>query len=148
MIDETLTISGLSTASGSMGVQLNIEKRNKNDSISLLSLPSNSKDKNHMNNINYRTLVRQSTDLTSSFPLKSFQRINSETIEVPGLNVKVMRYRVSNDFGKIEPHLYINNIGGGDSCSVLAKGKLSFSVRFIENIKSLCVTIKKYVNIL
>ena len=46
-----------------------------------------------------RTLVRQSTDLTSSFPLKRFQRINSETVEIPGLNVKVVRYRIENDLG-------------------------------------------------
>lgn len=91
-----------------------------------------------------RTLVRQSTDLTSSFPLKPFQRIASETVEVPGLNVKVMRYRISNDLGKIEPHLYINyNIGGGDSGTVVTRGKLYFSLRYSTDIQSLMVTIKK-----
>ena len=71
-----------------------------------------------------RSLVRQSTDLTSSFPLKPFQKINSETIEIPGLNVKVVRYRVGNDLGKIEPHLYKKyNTGGIDSNASLSKGK-------------------------
>lgn len=93
----------------------------------------------------HRSLVRQSTDLTSSFPLKPFQRINSETVEVPGLNVKVVRYRVANDLGKIDPHLYINyNMGGADAASCVAKAKLFFSLRYSPDIQSLTVTIKKY----
>ena len=64
---------------------------------------------------NHRVLTRQSTDLTCKFPLKPFQRINSETVEIPGLNVKVVRYRVEDDLGKIDPHMYIkNNSTGAD----------------------------------
>ena len=91
-----------------------------------------------------RVLVRQSTDLTTSFPLKPFQKINSETVEIPGLNVKVVRYRIQNDLGKIEPHLYIKyNMGGIDPNPTLSKGKLFFTLRYNEEIQSLSVTINK-----
>lgn len=95
-------------------------------------------------NPNNRTLVRQSTDLTSSFPLKPFQKINSETVEIPGLNVKVVRYRIENDLGKIEPHLYIKyNSSGGDASTMASKGKLFFSLHYNEEIQSFSVTINK-----
>lgn len=91
-----------------------------------------------------RTLVRQATDLTSSFPLKPFQKINSETVEIPGLNVKVVRYRIANDLGKIEPHLYIKyNLGGVDSSAAVAKGKLYFTVRYNQEIQSFTVGINR-----
>jgi hypothetical protein len=92
-----------------------------------------------------RVLVRQPTDLTCQFPSKAFQRINSETVEIPGLNVKVVRYRVEDDLGKIEPHMYIKygNSNGVDSLNVASKGKLYFSLRYNEEIQSLSVTINK-----
>ena len=91
-----------------------------------------------------RSLVRQSTDLTSSFPLKPFQKINSETVEIPGLNVKVVRYRIENDLGKLEPHLYKNyNSGGGDNTQMVSKGKIWFSLHYNEEIQSLSVTINR-----
>ncbi len=91
-----------------------------------------------------KTLVRQSTDLTTSFPLKSFQKINSETVEIPGLNVKVVRYRIANDLGRIEPHLYKNyNAGSGDSNAAVCKSKLFFSLYYNEEIQSLSVTVTK-----
>jgi hypothetical protein len=90
-----------------------------------------------------RTLVRQSTDITTSFPLKPFQKINSETIEIPGLNVKVVRYRVENDLGKIDPHLYKSYNSSIDPTTAITKGKLFFSLYYNEEIKSLSVTINK-----
>ena len=92
-----------------------------------------------------RVLMRQSTDLTCKFPLKPFQRINSETVEIPGLNVKVVRYRVEDDLGKIEPHMYIkNSSAGADSLmNSTSKGKIYFSLHYNEEIKSLSLTINK-----
>ena len=90
-----------------------------------------------------RTLVRQSTDLTSSFPLKPFQKINSETVEIPGLNVKVVRYRIENDLGKIDPHLYKSYNSSVDPTTAITKGKLFFSLHYNEEIKSLSVTISR-----
>lgn len=89
-------------------------------------------------------LVRQSTELTSSFPLKSFQKINSETVEIPGLNVKVVRYRVDHDLGRIEPHLYKKGIAGGvDSNANLSKGKLQFTLRYTEDTQTLSIIVGK-----
>jgi len=93
--------------------------------------------------ITTRTLVRQSTDITTSFPLKPFQKINSETIEIPGLNVKVVRYRVENDLGKIDPHLYKSYNSSIDPTTAITKGKLFFSLHYNEEINSLSVTINK-----
>ncbi len=90
-----------------------------------------------------RTLIRQSTDITTSFPLKPFQKINSETVEIPGLNVKVVRYRVENDLGKIDPHLYKSYNSSIDPTTAITKGKLFFSLHYNEEIKSLSVTINK-----
>ncbi|CAF0755028.1 unnamed protein product [Brachionus calyciflorus] len=91
-----------------------------------------------------KTLIRQSTDLTTSFPLKPFQRINSETVEIPGLNVKVVRYRIENDLGKIEPHLYTKYSSGGiETHQMSAKGKIYFTLRYNEDIQSFSVTINK-----
>ena len=89
-----------------------------------------------------RVLVRQSTDLTCKFPVRPFQRINSETVEIPGLNVKVVRYRIEDDLGKIEPQMYIkNNSNGVDLTNSTSKGKINFTVRYNEDIQSLTVTI-------
>ena len=94
-------------------------------------------------NVN-KTLVRQSTNVTSSFPLKSFQRINSQTVEIPGLNVKVVRYHIENGLGKIDPHLYMkNSSSGADSSTVVCKGMLFFSIHYNEEIQSFSVTINK-----
>lgn len=101
-------------------------------------------DKTTNNTNNSKTLVRQATDLTSSFPLKSFQKINSETIEIPGLNVKVVRYRIENDLGRIEPHLYKNySVGACDSNVSVSKSKLFFSLYYNEEIQSLSVSVNK-----
>jgi hypothetical protein len=91
-----------------------------------------------------RSLVRQSTDLTSSFPLKGFQKINSETVEIPGLNVKVVRYRLENDLGKIDPHLYKKyNAGGIDANAGLSKGELYFSLRYTEDNQMFSIIINR-----
>ncbi|RNA11263.1 synaptotagmin-10 isoform X2 [Brachionus plicatilis] len=91
-----------------------------------------------------RTLIRQSTDLTSSFPLKPFQKINSQTVEIPGLNVKVVRYRIENDLGKIEPHLYTKYSSAGiETNQVISKGKIHLTMRYNEEIRSFSVTINK-----
>lgn len=91
-----------------------------------------------------KTLIRQSTDLTSSFPLKSFQKINSQTVEIPGLNVKVVRYRIENDLGKIEPHLYTKYSSAGiETNQVISKGKIYLTLRYNEEIRSFSVTVNK-----
>lgn len=95
-------------------------------------------------NTSSKTLIRQSTDLTSSFPLKPFQKINSQTVEIPGLNVKVVRYRVENDLGKIEPHLYTKYSSAGiETNQVISKGKIFLTLRYNEEIRSFSVTINK-----
>jgi hypothetical protein len=118
--------------------QSGLANEEREDTISTYSNPPNNSFSNA------KVLVRQSTDLTSSFPLKPFQKINSETVEIPGLNVKVVRYRIENDLGRIEPHLYINyNSGGIDSNSGQSKAKLYFSLHYNEEIQSFAVTINK-----
>jgi hypothetical protein len=93
---------------------------------------------------NGRKLVRQSSEILTRVPFKPFQKINSETVEIPGLNVKVVRYRVENDLGTIDPHLYKNySSKGADSASVVSKGKLFFSLHYNEDIQSLSVTVSK-----
>jgi len=91
-----------------------------------------------------RLLVRQLTELTATFPLKPFQRVNSQTVEIPGLNVKVVRYRIEDDLGKIEPRMYIKyNTGCGESLNGPSRGKLYFNLFYNEDIHSLSVTILK-----
>lgn len=111
---------------------------------------SNSINEEHVTNFEARknnsskTLIRQSTDLTSSFPLKPFQKINSQTVEIPGLNVKVVRYRIENDLGKIEPHLYTKYSSAGiETNQVISKGKIFLTLRYNEEIRSFSVTVNK-----
>jgi len=93
---------------------------------------------------NGKKLVRQSSEILTRVPFKPFQKINSETVEIPGLNVKVVRYRVEHDLGTIDPHLYKNySSNGTDSASIVSKGKLFFSLHYNEDIQSLSVTINK-----
>jgi len=92
-------------------------------------------------------LSRQSTEMTSSFPSKAFHgKLNSQTIEIPGLNVKVVRYKnIENDIGKIDPNLYRNysSSKGADANAASSKGKLFFSLRYNEDIGSFSVNINK-----
>ena len=97
---------------------------------------------------NKPSFVRQSSDITASFPLKSFQKFNSETVEIPGLNVKTVRYRIEDDLGKLDPHLYKNftsvgtALGGKDQANP-SRAKLFFNLSYNEDIKSLSVTVNR-----
>jgi hypothetical protein len=89
-------------------------------------------------------LVRQMSETTRTFPLKPFQRVNSETVEIPGLNVKVLRYHIEDGLGSIDPHMYIKyNSSTLDATNVANKGKLYFNLRYDKDIQSLSVTVIK-----
>jgi hypothetical protein len=90
----------------------------------------------------HRGLVRQSSETNSAFPLKPFQRVNSDTVEIPGLNVKVVRYHIEDDLGSIEPQMYIKyNSASVDAATNMSKGKLFFSLQYNQDIQSLSVTV-------
>jgi Ca2+-dependent lipid-binding protein len=56
----------------------------------------------------------------------------------------VVRYRVDNNLGKIEPHLYKKyNAGGIDSNASMSKGKLHFTLRYTGDNQMLSVIISK-----
>lgn len=120
----------------------------KNPNRNRRNSTSNNNEDNHDFYVNARQLLtRQSTEMTSTFPSKAFHgKINSQTIEIPGLNVKVVRYKnMENDIGKIDPNLYRNysSSKGADSNAGISKGKLFFSLRFNEEIQSFSVNIIK-----
>lgn len=120
----------------------------KNPNRNRRNSTSNNNEDNHDFYVNARQLLtRQSTEMTSTFPSKAFHgKINSQTIEIPGLNVKVVRYKnMENDIGKIDPNLYRNysSSKGADSNVGISKGKLFFSLRFNEEIQSFSVNIIK-----
>lgn len=60
-----------------------------------------------------RSLIRQSTDTTTTFPIRrSIRRM--ESVEIPGLNgVKAIRY-IHDNLGKLEPNLYKKPIQSND----------------------------------
>jgi hypothetical protein len=85
-----------------------------------------------------RSLIRQSTDTTSTYPIRRPLR-RMESIEIPGLNgVKVIRY-INDDLGRLEPHLYEKQILQNDSsCD---SGKIVFTLFYNQSLTSLIITI-------
>lgn len=101
---------------------------------------------NHKRSLSTRSYNRELLDSLQKcqFPLKPFQKVNSKTVEIPGLNVKVVQYTIKDDLGKIEPKMYIKfNTGCAEALNTPSKGKLFFSLFYNNDIKSLSVTITK-----
>jgi hypothetical protein len=88
-----------------------------------------------------RSLIRQSTDTTCTFPIRRpMRRMESiETVEIPGLNgVKSIRY-LNDNLGKLQPDLYIKQISQTDP--TYGFGKITFTLYYNQQISSLIVTI-------
>ena len=85
-----------------------------------------------------RSLIRQSTDTTCTYPIRRPIR-RMESIEIPGLNgVKAIRY-INNDLGRLEPHLYKKEILQNDSfCD---SGKITFTLFYNQSLTSLIIKI-------
>jgi hypothetical protein len=88
-----------------------------------------------------RSLIRQSTDTTCTFPIRrTIRRMESiETVEIPGLNgVKSIRY-LNDNLGKLQPDLYMKQTSQTDP--TYGFGKITFTVFYNQQISSLIVTI-------
>jgi hypothetical protein len=88
-----------------------------------------------------RSLIRQSTDTTCTFPIRRpMRRMESiETVEIPGLNgVKAIRY-LNDNLGKLQPDLYIKQTSQSDP--TYGCGKITFTLFYNQQITSLIVTI-------
>ncbi|CAF1039599.1 unnamed protein product [Adineta ricciae] len=85
-----------------------------------------------------RSLIRQSTDATCTYPIRRAMR-RMESVEIPGLNgVKSIRY-ITDDLGKLEPDLYKKQISSNDSSN--ETGELTFTLFYNQTLSSLIVTI-------
>ena len=88
-----------------------------------------------------RSLIRQSTDTTCTFPIRrTMRRMESiETVEIPGLNgVKAIRY-LNDNLGKLQPDLYIKQTSQTDP--TYGCGKMTFTLFYNQQISSLIVNI-------
>ena len=88
-----------------------------------------------------RSLIRQSTEATCTFPLRgSIRRMESiETVEIPGLNgVKAIRY-LNDNLGKLQPDLYMKQTLQSDP--TYGCGRLTFTLFYNQQVTSLVVTI-------
>ncbi|CAF1607948.1 unnamed protein product [Rotaria sp. Silwood1] len=85
-----------------------------------------------------RSLIRQSTDTTSTFPIRrSIRRM--ESIEIPGLNgVKAIRY-INDNLGKLEPNLYKKPIQLNDPS--YNSGSITLTLFYNQSLTSLIITI-------
>ncbi|CAF2085111.1 unnamed protein product [Rotaria magnacalcarata] len=85
-----------------------------------------------------RSLIRQSTDTTSTFPIRGSIR-RMESIEIPGLNgVKSIRY-IHDNLGKLEPNLYKKPIQSNDPS--YDSGQITFTLFYNQTLTSLIITI-------
>jgi hypothetical protein len=94
-----------------------------------------------------RSLIRQSTDTTATFPIRRpMRRMESiETVEIPGLNgVKSIRY-LNDNLGKLQPDLYTKQISQIDP--TYGFGKITFTLNYNQQISSLIVTIVSIENL-
>ncbi|CAF3232527.1 unnamed protein product [Rotaria sp. Silwood2] len=98
---------------------------------------NNNNEKNQTINRS-RSLIRQSTDTTTTFPIRrSIRRM--ESIEIPGLNgVKVIRY-IDDDLGKLEPHLYKKPLQPNDPS--YDSGSITLTLFYNQSLTSLIITI-------
>jgi hypothetical protein len=85
-----------------------------------------------------RSLIRQSTDATCTFPIRRPIR-RMESVEIPGLNgVKSIRY-INDSLGKLEPNLYINQILPNDPSYDC--GQIKFSIFYNPSLASFIINI-------
>lgn len=85
-----------------------------------------------------RSLIRQSTDTTCTFPIRRPLR-RMESIEIPGLNgLKSIRY-INDNLGKLEPNLYKKQILPHDPSYDC--GKLTFTLFYNQSMASLIITV-------
>ncbi len=94
-----------------------------------------------------RSLIRQSTDTTCTFPIRrTMRRMESiETVEIPGLNgVKAIRY-LNDNLGKLQPDLYMKQTCQTDP--TYGFGKITFTLFYNQQISSLIVTILSIENL-
>lgn len=88
-----------------------------------------------------RSLIRQSTDTTCTFPIRrGVRRMESiETVEIPGLNgVKAIRY-LHDNLGKLQPDLYTKPTCQNDP--TYGYGKITFTVHYNLSTNVLIVTV-------
>ena len=88
-----------------------------------------------------RSLIRQSTDTTCTYPIRRpMRRMESvETVEIPGLNgVKALRY-LNDNLGKLQPDLYIKQASQTDP--TYGCGKLTFTIFYNQQTTSFIVTV-------
>ena len=88
-----------------------------------------------------RSLIRQSTDTTCTFPIRRpMRRMESiETVEIPGLNgVKSIRY-LNDNLGRLQPDLYTKPTCQTDPS--YGFGKLSFTLFYNSSLTALMVNI-------
>ena len=88
-----------------------------------------------------RSLIRQSTDTTCTFPIRRpMRRMESiETVEIPGLNgVKSIRY-LNDNLGRLQPDLYTKQTFQTDPS--YGFGKLSFTLYYNSSLTALMVNI-------
>jgi hypothetical protein len=94
-----------------------------------------------------RSLVRQSTDTTCTFPIRrTMRRMESiETVEIPGLNgLKALRY-LNDKLGKLQPDLYIKQTSQTDP--TYGCGKLTFTLFYNQQTTSLIVVVSSIDNL-
>ncbi len=85
-----------------------------------------------------RSLIRQSTDTTCTFPIRRTIR-RMESIEIPGLNgVKSIRY-INDNLGKLEPNLYKNQILQNDPS--YDSGQITFTLFYNQSLTLLIIKI-------
>jgi len=94
-----------------------------------------------------RSLIRQSTEATCTFPMRrQMRRMESvETVEIPGLNgVKSLRY-INDNLGKLQPDLYMRQTSQTDP--IYGYGKINFTLFYNQQISSLTVTVLSIENL-
>lgn len=94
-----------------------------------------------------RSLIRQSTDTTCTFPIRGpMRRMESiETVEIPGLNgVKAIRY-LNGNLGKLQPDLYTRQTLQADP--TYGYGKINFTLFYNQQLTSLIVTVLSIENL-
>ena len=85
-----------------------------------------------------RSLIRQSTDTTCTFPIRQTLR-RMQSIEIPGLNgVKSIRY-INDNLGKLEPDLYKKQILPNDPS--YGVGQINFTLFYNQLLSSFIIKI-------
>lgn len=108
-----------------------------NPPIDVQNLLTAQQDK-HLNGNRSRSLIRQSTDTTCTFPIRRPIR-RLESIEIPGLNgVKCIRY-INDDLGRLEPELYKKQILHNES--TLNSGQLTLTLFYNQSLSSLIISV-------